>query len=202
MFGSVPFCEALDVDENFSVYCRTDSTLVRWTGPNYDFSVVLYRGVPSGTTLHVDTLRDRIYFSSTSELLFLPIFGAIGSFANPTVVLPQSGIRKLVGNVERLFWLDSGVRASLGKEPATPMFDMGVPPGFTQYLVPDPNDPEYVWTAGPNTIYHAHYGGNVNGKTRPLPTKVGGLNGVTADSQFVYTSKSDGTIRRVSRAGL
>jgi hypothetical protein len=202
LFGA-PECQALALDKAGSVYCRTENSIYRSIAPNYDFWTVLYQGLPFGSTLHVDLDRDTLYFSSASAILSLRISGGIGSFANPTVVLPRPGVTELIGNADRFFFLDGSLRASAGKEPATATFPTNVSNGgLVRYLMTDPNSTLFAWAGSANgSIFHVYYSGDSLGRTAVFGT-FPGITGMVADARFIYVAFPDGTIRRASRASF
>jgi hypothetical protein len=208
MGGGAQSCTALAVDTSYNVYCRTSTTVLQWTyGSSYASPVVLYSGLPSGNDLHVESASGALYFSSSSAVLSLPISGADGSVATPTTIVSGSvGSTNLEANSTRFFWLDSSgyVRASSGKSSGATAYDTSVPPSTSfKYLAQDPNTTTHFWVASASAIYHAYYiGGTSQGATMPLRTGLSGIGGLTADSNYVYTSHADGTIRRVLASDL
>ncbi|MBX3219710.1 MAG: hypothetical protein KF795_04270 [Labilithrix sp.] len=207
MGGSPPTCAALAVDTSYNVYCRTTSTIVQWLASSgYATPTVLYTAVPSGNDLHVESASGSMTFSSTSAILSLPILGASGADASPTTVVSAVGANSLEANFSRFFWLESGgyVYASSSKSAPTTSYDTDVPPStLFRHLAEDKNSASFFWVASSSAIYHAYYfGGTGPSATQPFRTGLSGVNGMTADNTYVYTSHSDGTIRRANVSGL
>ena len=207
MGGTPPTCSALAVDTSYNVYCRTTSTIVQWLSPSYTTGTVLYTGVPSGTDLHVESASGSLYFSGSSSILSLPILGADGSPAVPTTIVSgAAGATNLEANSSRFFWLQSGgyVYASSSKTAGTSSSDTEVPPStLFRHLAEDKNTSSFFWVASSTAVYHAYYfGGTGPGETEPFRTGLSGVAGMTADSSYVYTSHSDGSIRRMSLSGF
>lgn len=205
MGGTPPSCTALAMDSSYNVYCRTSSTIVQWTYPSYTAPVVLYSGLPSGNDLLVESPFGSVYFSSSSAILSLPITGADGGAATPTTVVSgRVGPTNLEANSSRFFWLESAgyVYASSSKSTPTTAYDTSVPPSATfRHLSQDTNNSSYFWVASSSAIYHAYYfGGSGPGATEPFRTGLSGIAGMAADGLYVYTSHTDGTIRRASRS--
>jgi hypothetical protein len=204
MGGTAPTCSALAVDPSFNVYCRTASTIVQWAAPNYASGTVLYSGLPSGTDLYVDSALGSLYFSGSSSILSLPISGADGSTATPTTVASgTSGSSNLEGNSSRFFWLTSSAAyASSSKSAPTSVSSVGLPASQWRYLAEDVESPSFFWVASSSSIYHAYYLGNTGPDTTTSFQTGLSIAGMTADATYVYTSHTDGTIRRMSRAGF
>ncbi|MBX3263430.1 MAG: hypothetical protein KF782_27410 [Labilithrix sp.] len=206
MGGSPPTCTALAVDTSYNVYCRTTSTIVQWLFPSYTTGTVLYTEVPNGADLHVESAAGSLYFSGAGEILSLPIVGASGSPATPTTIASDAvGATDLEANGARFFWLQPGgsVHASSSKSPGSSTYDTDVPPSLFRHLAEDKSSSSYFWAASASAIYHAYYlGGTGAGATQPFRTGLSGVAGMTADSSYVYTSHSDGTIRRTSLVGF
>ena len=205
MGGAPPSCTALAVDSSYNVYCRTLSTIVQWLYPSYATGTVLYTGIPSGSDLVVESSFGAMYFSSASAILSLPVSGADGSIATPaTVVSGLPSPSGLESNTSRFFWLQSGgnVSASSSKSAPATAYSAGVPVSML-FLAEDKSSSSFFWAASSSAIYHAYYfGGTGPGATQPFRTGLTGILGMTADSSYVYTAHSDGTIRRASTSGF
>ncbi len=205
MGGVPPVCTALAVDSSYNVYCRTSSTIVQWLYPSYTAGTVLYTGLPSGSDLVVESSSGAMYFSSANAILSLPVSGADGSIATPTTVV--SGLSSPSGletNSSRFFWLQFGgtVYASSSKNAPTTSYSTSVPVS-AQFLAEDKNSSSFFWAASSSAIYHAYYfGGSGPGATQPFRTGLSGILGMTADSSYVFTAHSDGSIRRASTSGF
>jgi hypothetical protein len=192
------WCTALALDVDFSVYCRTESTIIRWTAPSYTFAEVMYQGLLPGSTLEIDDSNDTIYFSTAVGIVSLLRSGAIGSVVTPATVFPVPNVARFIVNDERFFWqANAFVYASPNKAPFSTTLNTAVPPTSDMgFLVRDTTDSTFAWAASPSSIFRVNYNGAVNKATREVVSGLSGIGGVTADTAFVYFALEDGTIRR------
>jgi hypothetical protein len=190
------------VDSSDNVYCRTSSTIIRWSlAQGYATPTTLFIGQSNGSDLAVDSTGGRLYFSTSSAINTHLLSDADGG----VVVTPQQVLsgRSSPTNLEldnastRLWWTESTtLYASSGiSVPSTATLTNAS--GSTLRLARDPAEPSYFYVANTSAIYHAYAFGGAT--TQIIRSGISGLTGVAADNAYIYWSQSDGRIRRMAR---
>lgn len=195
-------CYGLAVDTSANVYCRTSSTIVRWLSPLYSTMERLYSAVDFGYDLHVDSVGSTIYYATSAGTIYsLPLFGADGGVASPTLVTSApSGAAGLEGSGSYLWWVQSGYLYSCTKagcltptNTGTTAFASGI--AYTR-IAADTSSLNF-WAASSSTIYRSYYAGGSG--TTVFQSGRSGIGGVAADSSYVYWTEGDGSVRRASK---
>lgn len=205
--GPPPACSALAIDSSYNVYCRSQAgALLQWQYPSYSTMTTLYTGLPFGNDLVVESSSGPAYFSSSSAINSLPLSPIPdGGIATPTVIV--SG-RSSVANLEtyssstHLWWTEFGDTfvASPSKSGPTTGTDTQLPnfPSGLSHLWPDTSSGgTYYYVANASNIYRAYYAGG--GLSTLFKQGLTGIGGISADSQYVYWTQADGTVRRSTR---
>jgi hypothetical protein len=193
-------CNAVAVDSNQNVYCRTSSTLMQWSSiDNYATPKLLYGGLPSGSNLALESATGSFWYSSGSTIYSNLIQGPDSGTPN-TIVLGASSPSNLELFSSRLVWLQSGgaygANSTALNQTGT---SLNLPFGSYQFIAPDYNNSSDLWIASSSAIYHVS---NTGGNPQPLRTDLSGIGGIASYSSYVFVSQADGTIRRISRSGF
>lgn len=197
--GSVGSCSAVAADSQNNVYCRTSSTLVRWSYLDYSTPQTLLTGVASGSDLVVEGtgVSATAYFSTSSAIQSVSLSGADGGAASPTtVVSSRISPSGLESNTSYLWWVESGsLWRSSSKSASSVATNTGASGTSAEKIAPDTSS-IYFWAATTTSIYKAYYTG---ASTQIFRSGLTGVGGVAADSTYVYYTQSDGRVRRAPK---
>jgi hypothetical protein len=207
MPGVASTCTALAMDSSSNVYCRTASGIDMWqyTG-TYSGPIPLYTsGIPAGNDLMVESSSGPIYYTTSTGIESVPMpSGLDGGVATPTPILTgRQSPRNLEGGYG-FFWIEGNgtsdtVWATSSRSASPSAYDTGVPAGigfehFARYGSSAPSSTSTYWVANSSSIYRAYYVGG--SQTAPFRTGLPNIQGIAADSTYVYWSQTDGRIRR------
>lgn len=185
-------CSAVAADTEHDVYCRTGDTIVRWSYPSYSAPETLFTGLPSGNDLVIDGTT--AYITTSTGIYSLSLDEADGGVASPTPIVTGRFNPSALEASTLLWWLESGSLYRASKTPSTTALSSNLGSTTTTSLAPDPLSSD-CWAAGSTTIYRA----TSTGTALTFRSSLSGVNGVAADSQYVYWTQSDGRVRRAPK---
>jgi hypothetical protein len=182
-------CSAVAADTQHNVYCRTGDTIVKWSYPSYSTPETLFTGLAGGTDLVIDGTT--AYFTTSSAVYSIALGDADGGVGSPTSIVSGRFNPSGLEAAGLLWWLESGNLYRASKTPGTIALQTNLGSANTTSLALDPLSSD-CWAAGPTTIYRAYS----TGTAMTFRMGLSGVNGVAADSQYVYWTQSDGRVRR------
>lgn len=191
-------CRALTSDAS-AVYCLREDTILAWTDPSAD-PTVIYAGAPPSTAIAVDDRFVYLATESAGTVTRAPKVGT-GPFLGEVVTDRRSGVERLSVSAFDLVWAESAPEKTqdeiwwtpIGQTTATKIA------GGTRVFVMD-RGARVVFlgaTDGTATIDRLDLATGARSKVGEAATSE--ITGAAVDDRFVYWTSRDGRIRRAPK---
>lgn len=189
-------CNAVAVDTSGDVFCHlTSGAIVEWTAPSYTSPVTLYSDV-IGSVSDMAIDNGTIVLATTSAIETLPVNGADGGVASPTVLVSQSIPNHIAVGTARYAWsaVSTEVFASVSKVAPSSAQNTNVSIGLVSNVLVDPDSSTFFYAVGSTGIAHADAFGTDTTTVLSASIQSAATNG----NVILYTAPNDAHVYRIN----